>query len=128
MKRQDLLYPYLEECRDRPFAWASWDCCQFAGEWLLRLTGVDHRSAFPAYTDEDSARAILAESGGLIALVDTILPQIHPSRACEGDLVLVNDLEGSALGICCGAQSAYVGPPGILWRRTLDSLAAWRVE
>lgn len=128
MKRQELLYPYIDACRDKPFAWVSWDCCQFAPEWVSMLTGIDHRSKFPAYANEEEARALLAERGGLLALVDSVLPRIHPSRACEGDLVLSNDVTGAALGICLGVNSAHVGPDGLIFLPTHTSIAAWRVE
>src|SRR5690349_12499028 len=105
MDRCSLLQEYIEECRHRPFVWGSWDCCQFAAQWVYLLTGTDFRASFPAYSNEDEARAILAESGGLIALASSLLTEIPVAHAKVGDLVLVNDVAGSALGICLGVNS-----------------------
>jgi hypothetical protein len=128
MKRQDLLYPYIDACRDKPFAWGSWDCCQFVGEWILTLTGSDLRAKFPAYDTEEQALAILTEHGGLPGLLSS-LPQIHKSRACEGDLVLSNGATGAELGICLGIQSAFLlRPKGLAFLPTFDAVMAWRIE
>src|ERR1043165_4882498 len=113
MDRCSKLQAYLEVCRDKPFVWGSWDCCQFAAGWVHELTGIDFRSQFPSYADEDEARAILAEVGGLIALTSSLLTEIPVAHAKVGDLVLVNDVAGSALGICLGVQSAHVGMKGL---------------
>lgn len=126
MNRAAELAAFLREHRNRPFTWGTWDCGQIAASWVKCLTGVDHLASLAAYTDEAGAITIIDEHGGLAALVDSRLPPIHPSRARVGDLVMAGrDL---ALGICCGVDSAHVSPKGIVYRKTLESVRAWRVE
>lgn len=122
------LASFLEQNRDRPFDWATWNCCQFAAEWVKEATGIDHQSAFPDYSTEAEAREVVTDNGGLIALVTAIMKPIHVSQARQGDLVLCNETHASALGICIGVQSAFVGPNGLIYGPTLEGIAAWRVE
>ena len=127
MIRHDQLAAYIEAARPRPFVWGEWDCCQFASQWVLSQTGTDFRLQFPPYENEEEAKAVLEFSGGLIALVDSVLEPIHRSRAMKGDLVLGPQEGGAALGICLGQNSAHVGPNGLVFFPTSTALKAWRV-
>lgn len=127
MRNKELLIAFIETHRDKSFEWATWDCCQFVGQWIYELTGKDYRAGF-SYSSEAQARELLGSSGGLIALVSSFLKPIHVSRAMKGDIVLANDASGAALGICLGVNSAHVGPKGLVYFPTEHSLAAWRAE
>jgi hypothetical protein len=127
MSRIEDMHLYLEECRDRPFAWSLWDCGQYIGGWIAVRTGSDPREKYPTYTDEAGARAILESSGGLVAMVTSELERVPVAFARRGDVVLSRDEEGAALGICIGKQSAHVGDNGLIYLDTLSCIAAWRV-
>ncbi|MCA3248595.1 MAG: hypothetical protein ING19_05290 [Azospirillum sp.] len=93
-----LLARHILEATDRDFAWGSHDCCTFACDGVLVLTGRD--PMFPArglYRDEKRAAVILRAigGGGLPEAADVLMdafaaPRVHPAFAQRGDLVLIN--------------------------------------
>ncbi len=95
----------IESLRRRPLAWSETDCVIGLGAGVVEaLTGVDLAAQWRGtYVDEAGALAAIAAAGadGLIDLVATMLPQIHPSEAQIGDLVAV--VAGGPIGFGLGA-------------------------
>lgn len=124
----DRLAEFVEASRTRPFAWGSWDCCQFAAEAVLALTGIDHRAAFPTYATREEAEEIIGNLGGLDLLLSSVLGDAKPAtRAQRGDLILGDFGDGLAVGLCLGVTSCAVSPRGLVFRPTRIAVAAWSV-
>jgi len=93
-----VLARHILDATDRDFAWGHHDCCTFACDGVLALTGRD--PMFPArglYRDEKRAAVILRAigGGGLPEAADVLMgafeaPLVHPVFAQRGDLVLIN--------------------------------------
>ena len=145
----------LEEARQRPFAWGSHDCVSWAAAVRRRLTGrstpwsgrwrtrlgaarVLRRSGHRDLAD--AVRAALGEPLPTVRLAgrgDVVLIETGDlTRAAAGDLTgdatalttaLTTGIAGQALGICIGAEGAFVAPRGLIRRRMGDCALAWRI-
>lgn len=104
------------------------------------VTGREPRSIFPGYRTKAEARAILERFGGMELLVTRALDQpVHPSRACEGDIVLIDMGEklvdgcrvntgiGLQPAVCMGLHSFAPGRRHLISRETLKAVVAWKV-
>lgn len=118
----------ISNWQNRQFNWATSDCCQFAAEVVLAISGIDYRDRFPKYESRDEAEKILNELGGIEALASSVLGERkHPSAAKRGDVVACDFGDGLALGICLGVESCAPGIKGLVYRKTLKSVAAWSI-
>jgi len=121
------LSAYIREVRGRPFQPGVWDCVFFAGEWVRRLTGRDLTAPWDGQAqDEESARRIIEDAGGLVALIDRgsqgVLRRCAPDRAIVGVL----DGDGEELAaIRAGAAWVVLTPGGIGRTRKHLCIAAW---
>lgn len=128
MRNQDwpeALAAYVDSRRDVPFAWGENDCCSWAAGALEAMTG--ERPPMPEYADERAAARLLREES-LRSRVDELYgPEIAPSFAQRGDLVLM-DLDGRpTLGVSLGDGVAAPGADGVLVCPLSAAVAAWRV-
>jgi hypothetical protein len=115
-----------------PFEWGHNDCCSFACDGVLLMTGSDPmRPLRGRYTSERGARRLISSAGGLQPLVCRYLgvPMEDVRQASRGDLVLVPNQagDGPALGICVGAMAASAGVAGVVLSPMSAVLAAWRI-
>ena len=95
---------------DVPFQWGVSDCVQWAGAAVEFFSGRDPVSHY-RYSTEEEARAIIAASGSLEALVTREIgePRARCSEAALGDVVLSVFREtGPILG---------VADPPVFWLR-----------
>jgi hypothetical protein len=123
-----ILAEQIEAARLRPFAWGSWDCCQFVAECTLAISGVDHRDAFPRYADQNEAQTLLADKGGIVGLLSSVLGESkHPAMAQRGDVVVADFGDGMAAGLCVGAHCCAPGPRGLVFRPMTSATAAWPI-
>ena len=108
---QSRLGALLAERRDAPFAWGENDCCTFACDCVLAISGHDPAEGFRAHRTAEEATKVLRALGGVQGAADALLgPRIAPALAQVGDIGL-GDLEGRAtLLVCVG--DAWVGPGG----------------
>ena len=118
----------LEEWRTRAFAWGTSDCCQFVGEVAAALTGDDRRALFGSYSTAAEAAKIIADEGGMTALLTRAFGPPKPvARAHRGDVVLIAGEEGERPAICNGVHCFGPGASGLVPRKTLDGVCAWSV-
>lgn len=123
-----ILAEKVEEWRFRSFDWAASDCCQFAAEVVLALTGIDYREQFPRYESRQEAEEILTGLGGVPALVTSVLGEAkHSAFAQRGDVVACDFGDGIAVGICLGVECCAPGPKGLVFRPTLTAVSAWSI-
>lgn len=111
-----------------PFAWGTADCCQFAGDVILALTGIDHRAAFPGYGSLREAVEELSKNGGIVSMVSSVMGEPKPvAFANRGDIVYVEEGIGPTIYVCLGRLSCGVGEKGLVFLPTFKALAAWSV-
>lgn len=121
----------LAERYARPFAFGSNDCCLFAADTVLALTGFDLGAALRGqYSTAEEAARVLQEEGGVQALATTMLgqPRELPLLAQRGDVVCV-EMEGRlSLGVVVGnGQWCAPGASGLVFRPMSEVLQAWEV-
>jgi hypothetical protein len=124
------LAAFIDARRAVPFSWASNDCCLFAADEVLHITGQDLAGwARGAYNSAESALMVLRERGGVQAIVEQLLPRHeHVLQARRGDVVCV-ELDGrSTLGVVAG-NGCWCGPgeTGLLFRPMSEVQLAYAV-
>lgn len=132
MRLQDWQTRYADLCRARmgaPFVWGSHDCCLWAADVVLSLTGVDHAADWRGTYDSAAGGArLVAELGGVREIATRALgAAISPRMAGVGDLVLVEQDGREMLAVCNGVEALAVGPSGLELVGMGAVLAAWRV-
>ena len=111
-----------------PFAWGRNDCCLFAADAVIAMTGSDHAAGLRGYVTAMEAHRLIEERGGLKELVGSSLgAPIPPSFASVGDVVLVENEGRELLAICNGTAALAPGKTGIVVLGMNAAVAAWRV-
>jgi hypothetical protein len=129
----DFLNAFVEAKRERPFAWGENDCCLFAADCVLALTGIDPAASFRgSYSSALGSARLQAECGGVEQIADDAAalhgwPAIAPAFAQRGDLVSFEMPSGMAIGICLGKNAVFAGADGIVFQPTLSCRRAWRI-
>lgn len=132
---------FIEGRRYKPFDWGSNDCCLFACDAVLAITGDDLARWFRGtYDDKRGAFVALRKfaSGGIFETaerqaVEYSIPRVSLPFAKRGDVVvgrviLPDTLElTDSLGIVVGPFALFVGPDGLSASPTLSCKAAWSI-
>jgi len=134
VRRQDWplrLNAWLDSVRERAFSWGEFDCALGAADAVFAMTGVDYAVEFrQAYFSKRNAARLLAERGGLEALVTQALgePLDGPKLAQRGDVVLVDSgVEGPALAVVIGAAAVAPSPAGVVFVPMAQWKVGWRI-
>lgn len=118
----------IEAARFVPFAWGVHDCCTFADDAVIAVTGQSRMAGLRGkYSTARGAAGVMRRHGGLDGAVTRMLGDPVP-RARRGDVVLFESLLGPALGVCVGPQIAARGPDGLVLLDMSAAQMAWRVE
>lgn len=109
------LNEFVNEAGRREFAWAEHDCCTFAADAALAITGVDYMAPFRGrYFDEESAEALIRAEcygGSLFKHLYKLFGRpVHGAQARRGDLVWYD----GCLGVMISGQAAFFGQQGYL--------------
>lgn len=126
---QSRLEALIAERDHAPFAWGTNDCCTFACDVILAMTGKDPAAGLRDHRTASDAALTLSAHGGVLELADARLGErIRPALAQVGDVGLVDSPEGPALAVLGGTQ--WLGPRGAgLARLPFDAARiAWRGE
>jgi hypothetical protein len=131
-----LLPDYLEEMRDRDFAFGAFDCALFAADWVQRCTGIDYAQTLRGYASPLEAYRIVSSFGSLEAMVSKLLDRepIAPAFAMRGDIVIasLDTDEGESrdtIGICEAATCFFPRHPrGLVGLPRSVARLAWRIE
>lgn len=108
-----------------PFAWGSNDCCSFAGDAVLALTGEDPMKDLRGYHNAWEAACIL--DAGLCRLVGDRLERCAASLALRGDVVLAVLERRESLLVVEGDSLVGPGASGLVRIPRARALVAWRV-
>lgn len=119
--------------RVQRFAWGRHDCCLFAADCVLAITGEDPAAAWRGQYDNAAAGYALLTArhkGDLARAVDEVLGERlgSPAFAQRGDVVMVDTPGGLALGVCTGRYHVVpTEPEGLVTLRLSQAICAWRV-
>jgi hypothetical protein len=105
------LIAVMREASLRPYAAREWNCARFAHTCAQVVQG----RALP-----------FAWKGSLENSVDAVLLRVEVRQAQRADLVLAHVPEPS-LGVCIGAQAAFVTPAGLMTVPMRNVRIAWSV-
>lgn len=137
----EILAGHIAAARARAFEWGVHDCCVFACDGILAMTGLDPMApARGRYRDGREAAAILREIGGLglpeaadYLMAGLGAPAIHPVYAQRGDLVLIDaPVLGGDRDWCLGliahdGRVAVAAPAGLSFYPARAAARAWRI-
>lgn len=140
------LHDFLMQRAEAPFAWGVNDCCLFAADAVMAMTGVDPAAEFRGkYSDGPSALRAIGDVCAGRSVADAVAhcmqrvraPELaNPLFARRGDLVLVEDdlIPASGLGNLIagivhlsGRHVAVVGENGLKRVSIRAARRAWRI-
>ncbi|MGA9855752.1 MAG: hypothetical protein WBR29_10795 [Gammaproteobacteria bacterium] len=133
MRNQDWLKQLttlVQERRQQPHAWGSNDCCLFAADAVLAVTGEDKAAPLRGtYSDQAQAEKIIRDYGGLEALLTHFLGEsLGPICARRGDLVLFTAPNGlDCVGVCMGTNLVCPGDERLNTFSMESAKKSWRV-
>ena len=130
MSRAAALDAYLHSVAERHFDWRHWNCCHFVAGWAVQRTGIDPMQGLPSTASQRSAHRLIRTLGGTLAeawsrrLGAEALPA---TLAQPGDVVLVQDGDLRAVGLCLGHRAAVLSPQGLAYTGMAAAVHAWRL-
>lgn len=132
--RYTALSEFVEEYRNRPFAWGDVDCMQITRAWVERATGVDPHPGIEPYTTALGAARVLRDLGydSLEAALDDHFAPRDPAFAQRGDIASFQSTDSPdfpiAIGVCVGADSAFPSENGLLFNPTSQCRNFWKIN
>jgi hypothetical protein len=105
---QDRLSRFFYLYRSRPFRYGDWDCCLFAADAVMQMTGVDIAAGFRGqYASRRAAYALLKAHSGRPSVRTTMeqiatmhdMPEVPIRYAQRGDMALIPRARDYSLGI-----------------------------
>ena len=123
------LVGFLNARARTPFAWGSNDCCSFAADAVVAITGTDPMADLRGYDSETGAGRVLVKCGvgGFEEIVAAIFDEIPPGMARRGDLALAMQGNQAGLMVVEGDTLAGPGETGIVRLPRAAALKCWRV-
>lgn len=122
------LIQLIESRKATPFAWGRIDCCLWAADAALAMTGIDHAHDLRGtYTTARGARSALRFIGGLDGAGARAGPPIGPLFAATGDIGIVHDGERDVLAVCIGECWMVAIKTGLGTLPLAAARRAWRV-
>ena len=110
-----------------PFEWGTNDCCLFAANAVVVITGKDYAKEYRGYKTAKGALSKLKDLGVEGVATKALGEPKPPAFAQRGDVVAVKTGDEIALGICIGAKIAAVGQDGLIMLPLSEALKAWSV-
>lgn len=121
------LAAFIESRRETPFEYGTNDCCLFAADAVLALTGVDFAAEYRGkYSTKLGAARLLTKVGGTLGIADEKLEPLPLALAGRGDIVLVPTDEGDALAVCVGPSAAAPTERGLTFVPRTVFKRAWK--
>jgi hypothetical protein len=112
----------------QPLVWGRHDCCLWAADAVLAVTGVDLAAGLRgSYDTPAGADQQLHQLGGLVEIcVQRLGPVVRTQLAQAGDVGLATVGDVRALVVCGGAHFLAAGAAGLLPVPRQAVLRAWR--
>jgi hypothetical protein len=128
-----IMKAFIQTHKNKPFVWGENDCCLFAANAVLALTGNDLAAEFRGkYSTELGAARALKKHGysSIEMLLNAKLGEsIAPLSAKNGDVALVeNHLGQLAAGIVFRSGIYCVSPSGLRQLPLSSVISVWGVN
>lgn len=127
------LHRFLDARRHTPFAIGTADCCTFAADAVLKMTGTDPMEPWRGtYETKADAIEMVEAFGGLPRFLGVVLgPQIPVAEAMTGDVALVipggETTERLAAAVVVNEVAVAQGAAGTVAIPMARAVAAYRV-
>jgi hypothetical protein len=130
---------FLKQAKSAPFKWGSNDCCLFAANAVLAITGADLADDFRGkYTDEASAFALIktvtggttvADAAAYCAKKHNLTEYTHPLMAKRADLVVISNAGNLIAGVVHlnGREVVSVNDQGIVRLPITSITRSWSI-
>ena len=112
------------------FEWGTHDCCLWAANLVLAITGHDVAADFRGkYSTAKGAAEILAANDGMTALWTKLLDTeaVSPLFASIGDVVLAEVDGQETMTVCNGDTLLATGTTGLCTLPISSALKAWKI-
>ena len=134
---QTELHNFLQSRRNAEFRYGSFDCCLFACDAILAMTGVDVAAPFrDGYGSRREAYRAIKEYAGRASVeavtarvtAENQMPEVTPRQARRGDVILLRRPKDFSLAIV-GLDGTILAAGARGFERVPSSFAvrAWRV-
>lgn len=119
----------VESVRAQPFEWGTHDCCMWAANATLSITGADPAATWRGtYAGDRGALRLLDQLGGLESVGALTGPVIALPLVTVGDVGLVTWPDGTrSLGVCGGTFWLCAGDAGLISLPMDAASMAWGV-
>lgn len=99
---------------EQPFTWGRFDCCLFAADAVLAVTGHDPAADLRGtYSTEEQAARVLQRAGGVVGVaIRRAGPVVPPQLAQPGDIGL-SMLDASSPTLAVWGGSAWHAPASV---------------
>lgn len=121
-----VLARFIEARRRQPFAWGANDCCTFAADAVVAMTGVDPMADLRHLDTAAAATRFLAKQSLAVLVSERLGASVASAFGQRGDVLLVVQ-ETRLLGICLGTTWAAPGPTGLVFGPMKMAQLAWPV-
>lgn len=122
------LAEFVEARASMPFVWGQNDCCLFAADCVLAMTGHDPAAPLRGYSTALAAQRLIDEAGGLRELATRFLGEpVSPLMAGVGDVLLLVNEGRELLAICNGTCAIGPGGEGMAVLGIESAMAAWKI-
>lgn len=121
---------FIADNRKAPFVWGKHDCCLFAANSVLAITGIDYAKDFRnSYDSAISAAKLIAEFGGLDGVASKLLnaQPVPVGYADVGDVLLASQEGRGLLAVCNGSTMLAPGLDGLITLETYTALKTWKI-
>ncbi|WKE64329.1 hypothetical protein PVT67_11625 [Gallaecimonas kandeliae] len=125
------LHDFIQQRRLARFVWGQADCCLLAADWVQSQTGTDFAAAFRGrYRTALGAKRVLAKAG-LKDIEDAVTQALGKPvgrlQLHRGDLALIEQFRGPALGIASGDRVWVPGEYELVTVPLAQALKGWRL-
>ena len=119
-------------CKERssaPFKWGAHDCCLWAADCVVAVTGIDPAAKLRGtYSGAISAAHVLEEHGGVEAIATAALGEPVPvGFAAIGDIVCIEVDGRKSLALCNGMAVLATGLDRLECLSLDCAVCAWKV-
>ena len=124
---------FIQENKNKPFIWGSWECCKFSNALIKQITGEDLIPKSLTWKDEESAMKAIKKYGGTLlksiekACKSKKIQEIPNAYMTKGDLVVYKE-ESELVGISDGFKVLTPSDEMVLAKQNVNIISVWRVS
>lgn len=120
---------FMRQRRSQPFAWGSNDCCIFAADCAMAITGRDPAPNLRSHTTAKEAYRTLQQHGGIVGVATQAWGEPVPAAFAQiGDVVLTKAGKRDMLAVCNGGTLLAPAAGGLESIGLQGATLCWRVR